>query len=252
MSIKPIVAGNWKMNKTPSNSTLFISNIINILSDIKSVKVIVSPPFTSLSQLVVRSPIYTAAQNCHWEESGAFTGEISIPMLKDCGVEYVIIGHSERRHIFKESDKWINNKLKAILAGGLKPILCVGETLDQREKGQTDKVLFQQLTNALVSVDELDDFIIAYEPVWAIGTGVNANVTQIENAHKTIKEIINQKINITNDMHILYGGSVNSNNAEDLISIPGVDGFLIGGASLDANSFASIVNIVEKNQEKQK
>ena len=173
-------------------------------------------------------------------------------MLKDCGVEYVIIGHSERRHIFKESDKWINNKLKAILAGGLKPILCVGETLDQREKGQTDKVLFQQLTNALVSVEELDDFIIAYEPVWAIGTGVNANVTQIENAHKTIKEIINQKINITNDMHILYGGSVNSNNAEDLISIPGVDGFLIGGASLDANSFASIVNIVEKNQEKQK
>ena len=252
MSIKPIVAGNWKMNKTPSNSTLFISNIINILSDIKSVKVIVSPPFTSLSQLVVRLPIYTAAQNCHWEESGAFTGEISIPMLKDCGVEYVIIGHSERRHIFKESDKWINNKLKAILAGGLKPILCVGETLDQREKGQTDKVLFQQLTNALVSVEDLDDFIIAYEPVWAIGTGVNANVTQIENAHKTIKEIINQKINITNDMHILYGGSVNSNNAEDLISIPGVDGFLIGGASLDANSFASIVNIVEKNQEKQK
>ena len=252
MSIKPIVAGNWKMNKTPSNSTLFISNIINILSDIRSVKVIVSPPFTSLSQLAVRSPIYTAAQNCHWEESGAFTGEISIPMLKDCGVEYVIIGHSERRHIFKESDKWINNKLKAILAGGLKPILCVGETLDQREKGQTDKVLFQQLTNAFVSVEDLDDFIIAYEPVWAIGTGVNANVTQIENAHKTIKEIINQNINITNDMHILYGGSVNSNNAEDLISIPGVDGFLIGGASLDANSFASIVNIVEKNQEKQK
>jgi len=252
MSIKPIVAGNWKMNKTPSNSNLFISNIINILSDIKSVKVIVSPPFTSLSQLVVRAPIYTAAQNCHWEESGAFTGEISIPMLKDCGVEYVIIGHSERRHIFKESDKWINNKLKAILAGGLKPILCVGETLDQREKGQTDKVLFQQLTNALVSIEDLDDFIIAYEPVWAIGTGVNANVTQIENAHKTIKEIINQNINITNDMHILYGGSVNSNNAEDLISIPGVDGFLIGGASLDANSFASIVNIVEKNQEKQK
>ena len=252
MSIKPIVAGNWKMNKTPNDSTLFVSGIINILSDIKSVKVIVSPPFTSLSQLVVRPPIYTAAQNCHWKESGAFTGEISVPMLKDCGVEYVIIGHSERRHIFKESDEWINNKLKAILAGGLKPILCVGETLDQREKGQTDKVLFQQLTNALVSVEELDDFIIAYEPVWAIGTGVNANVTQIENAHKTIKEIINQKINITNDMHILYGGSVNSYNAEDLISIPGVDGFLIGGASLDANSFASIVNIVEKNQEKQK
>jgi triosephosphate isomerase len=170
-------------------------------------------------------------------------------MIKDCGASHVIVGHSERRHVFGETNEWINKKMKALLTHGLKPILCIGETLEQRESGSTELVIKEQLEKGFSSINDIDNCIIAYEPVWAIGTGITANMEQVEMAHELIREIIGENHDGSNDMHILYGGSVNSGNAEDLIQIEGVDGFLIGGASLDASSFASIIRTVEEVQE---
>ena len=250
MNKKPIVAGNWKMNKHPKEGFSFVDEIQDLLLDINHVSVIFAPPFTGLFEMNVNPPFYSAAQNCHWENSGAFTGEISVSMIKDCGAKYVIIGHSERRHIFKESDDWVNKKLISVINNGLNPILCVGETLDQRESGQTDQVLHDQLEKGLVGIDSIKDCIIAYEPVWAIGTGLTADNKQIQLAHKAIRDILSSTLKGANDIQILYGGSVNSVNAEDLIQVPGVDGFLIGGASLDIESFTSIARTVEMVQEK--
>ena len=250
MNKKPIVAGNWKMNKHPKEGFSFVDEIQDLLLDINHVSVIFAPPFTGLFEMNVKPPFYSAAQNCHWENSGAFTGEISVSMIKDCGANYVIIGHSERRHIFKESDDWVNKKLISVINNGLNPILCVGETLDQRESGQTDQVLHDQLEKGLVGIDSIKDCIIAYEPVWAIGTGLTAENKQIELAHKAIQDIVSSILKGANDFQILYGGSVNSGNAEDLIQVSGVDGFLIGGASLDVESFTSIARTVEMVQEK--
>jgi triosephosphate isomerase len=250
MNKLPIVAGNWKMNKHPEEGFLFVSEIQDLLLDINHVSVIFAPPFTGLFEMNVNPPFYSAAQNCHWENSGAFTGEISVSMIKDCGANYVIIGHSERRHIFKESDDWVNKKLISVINNGLNPILCVGETLDQRESGQTDQALHDQLEKGLVGIDSIKDCIIAYEPVWAIGTGLTAENKQIELAHKAIRDMLSSILKGANDFQILYGGSVNSGNAEDLIQVPGVDGFLIGGASLDVESFSSIARTVEMVQEK--
>ena len=250
MNKLPIVAGNWKMNKHPEEGFLFVSEIQDLLLDINHVSVIFAPPFTGLFEMNVNPPFYSAAQNCHWESSGAFTGKISVSMIKDCGANYVIIGHSERRHIFKESDDWVNKKLISVINNGLNPILCVGETLDQRESGQTDQALHDQLEKGLVGIDSIKDCIIAYEPVWAIGTGFTAENKQIELAHKAIRDMLSSILKGANDFQILYGGSVNSGNAEDLIQVPGVDGFLIGGASLDVESFTSIVRTVEMVQEK--
>ena len=247
---KPIVAGNWKMNKTPLETATFIQDIAKLVSNNGVVDIILSPPYTSLSNLESRLPISIAAQNCHWEDSGAFTGEISVKMLKGCGVEYVITGHSERRHIFNESDEIVNKKYSAISRSGLKPILCIGETIEERKNGKTGSVLRRQLEKALIGIQNLENCFIAYEPVWAIGTGMTADMKQVEEAHSIITKIITEKIKITNHLYILYGGSVNSDNASDIIAIKNVDGFLIGGASLSAGSFASIINIVEKNREK--
>ena len=183
MKKKPIIAGNWKMNKTPTDGGSFVARTVNLLLDIKYVSVIFAPPFTGLFDMDVKPPFYSAAQNCHWEDSGAFTGEISVSMIRDCGAEYVILGHSERRHVFGESDDWVNRKVKAVLTGGLKPILCIGETLEQRDTGQTDRVLKSQLELGLKDVAQLEHCVIAYEPVWAIGTGVTADSEQVELAH---------------------------------------------------------------------
>jgi len=245
----PIVAGNWKMNKLPSEGMSFVDEVTKLVLDIRSVSVIFAPPFTGLFEMNVEPPFHAAAQNCHWEESGAFTGEISIPMIKDCGVHYVIVGHSERRHVFGETNEWVNKKVKGLLSHGLNPILCIGETIDQRKSGETEIVLKHQLEKGFDSIDDIRDCIIAYEPVWAIGTGVTANIEQVEIAHEVIREIIGKSHGTGNDTHILYGGSVNSDNARDLIQTKGVDGFLIGGASLDANSFASVIRTVEEVQE---
>ena len=246
----PIIAGNWKMNKLPSEGRSFINEVTNLVLDIKSVSVIFAPPFAGLFEVQVKSPFHIAAQNCHWEDSGAFTGEISVSMVKDCGVEYVIVGHSERRHIFGETNEWVNKKTKAVLANGISPILCVGETITQRESGETESVLKDQLEKGLDSISDVRNCIIAYEPVWAIGTGLTATNEQVEIAHQFIREVIGNKYGNGDGTHILYGGSVNSGNAESLIQTEGVDGFLIGGASLDAGSFASIIKIVEEVQER--
>ena len=242
METHPIIAANWKMNKTPSEGVKFYNKLNTILSDIKDTTIILGLPFTGLNNFSVKSPFFKAAQNCYWEEQGAFTGEISVLMIKNCGAKYIIIGHSERRHFFNEKNEEINLKIKATLKSKLKPILCIGETLVERKKNQTNNILEYQLKKALNNVDNIDDIIIAYEPIWAIGTGLSANEDQIKEAHLKIKDILLGLYHNSKDIPILYGGSVKPNNAKKLIGVTGVSGFLIGGASLDIDSFTSIIN----------
>lgn len=249
----PIVAGNWKMHKTPQEGAIFVGEIKKRILDKEKVKVIFSPPFTALFNMkdtLDRTFFGLAAQNMHWAESGAYTGEISVNMLKACGVDSVILGHSERRHIFGETDEWVNKKVHAALDGGLSPILCIGETLEERKAGKTTAILSTQLKEGLKDVDikYLNSLMVAYEPVWAIGTGVTATVEQVQSAHKTVQDVLvtlYPGINLTH-IPILYGGSVKPGNAQELIQTPGVDGFLIGGASLEIESFCSIIDAVEQ------
>ena len=246
----PIVAGNWKMHKTIEEGISFVGEIQNRILDTVDAKVIFCPPFTALFPIVDamrQHPFGVGAQNVHHESHGAFTGEISIDMLKSAGVDYVIIGHSERRHVFGETDRWINKKIHAVIESGLIPMFCIGETLEDRQSGQTSAVLKAQIELGLSGLSEInpDRFIVAYEPVWAIGTGETASVEQIETAHKDVKAILASLFE-TNGAHIpiLYGGSVNAKNAKSLIQAEGVDGFLIGGASLKIESFCHIIETV--------
>lgn len=250
MRITPIVAGNWKMNFTPSQAGVFVDKCVNMLLDIERAQVIFCPPFTALER--VKNALSSTrhglgAQNCHWEPKGAYTGEISLEMLIDIGVQYVIVGHSERRHIFGEQDAWINRKINAILETSLNPIFCIGETLDERNAGRTEDVIRNQLTQGLKSVTDISRIIIAYEPVWAIGTGVTATPAQAGESHAIIKQTIRSLYgyDALESLHILYGGSVKPSNAAELIATPGVDGFLIGGASLKAEDFSDIAKTVE-------
>ena len=249
MDCARIVVGNWKMNKLPKEGSSFVEESVNLLLDVERVQVIFCPPFTGLLGMNLEYPFSLGSQNCHWEGQGAFTGEISTRMLKDCGVSYVIVGHSERRQIFFETNDWIKWKMGAVVDAGLIPIFCIGETLEQRKSGQTDQVLAQQLQDGFKMVNSFKKTVIAYEPVWAIGTGISAKIDQVKDAHLQIKNILSKQFpkNILTDFPILYGGSVTPDNAEELISVPGVDGFLIGGASLNIDSFTSIVRIVDKN-----
>ncbi len=247
MNKKPIVAGNWKMNKTPSQGKEFIHDVKNLVPALHNTEVVFFPAYPGLVDMKLSSPFHLGAQNCHWEDSGAFTGEISIEMLRECSVEYIIVGHSERRQLFNENDNMINKKIKAILSSNLKPILCVGETIEDRNSGLTEDFLQNQLLKGLEGVNSINDCVIAYEPIWAIGTGETADKDQIYRAHNFINSVLKKVYSESNNCHILYGGSVNTENAKDLIQIIGVDGFLIGGASLDKNSFVSIINHVEKN-----
>jgi len=246
--LKPIVAGNWKMNKTPKEGNSFISEVLEILSEIDNVNIIFCPPFTGLSNLDISAPFYLGAQNCFYKDHGAYTGEISLSMLIECKVDYVIIGHSERRHMFYEDDKLIGKKVFNVINAGLKPILCIGETLDQKNHGKTFNIIEQQLIKGLISVKSLDNITIAYEPVWAIGTGLTASSEKIDEMHSFIRIILTKLYSNFNidSVPILYGGSVNSDNASELISINGVNGFLIGGASLDIIKFTDIVKIVNE------
>ena len=251
MKNKGIVAGNWKMNKTLDEGLSFVGKMTKLLLDIERTKVIFCPPFTALSGMMEQLSCTShglGAQNCYWEESGAYTGEISCLMLSDMGVQYIIVGHSERRHLFGEKDETINKKIHSVLDHGLTPIFCVGENLLQRKSGETQKVLENQINTGLKEVTNLGDLIIAYEPVWAIGTGLNANTSQIEEAHQCIKQDIESGYSVgeSENISILYGGSVNPQNANSLISTLGVDGFLIGGASLETDSFYQIINTVEQ------
>ena len=248
---KPIVAANWKMYKTPQEGVHFISELNNLLLDKEKPSIIFCPPFTSLfhmNEMISDLDISLGAQNVYFEKDGAFTGEISMSMLKSCGAQYVIVGHSERRHIFNESNKDTNKKLHTVLENDIVPILCVGEKLEDRESGNTRMILMEQLKDGLVGInkDMIDRMIIAYEPVWAIGTGVNALPSQVEESHAMIWEILLELYdnNIKNNIPILYGGSVKPDNSEELIRTKGVDGFLIGGASLNLDMFSKIIEIV--------
>ena len=246
---RKVIAGNWKMNNDLTESQNLISKLITGLSSENlNCDVIICPPFTSLSEanaLVKNTVVKLGAQNMHFEESGAFTGEISASMLKSVGCEYVILGHSERRAIFGETDDLINKKIKKALQSNLNPIFCVGETLEERESGVTENVVKRQVTGGLkdISIDDLKKIIIAYEPVWAIGTGKTATPAQAEEVHAFIRKLVAGLYNgeSADNLIIQYGGSVKPDNAAELLSQKDIDGALVGGACLKADSFIGII-----------
>lgn len=250
----PIVGGNWKMNRgTPEQSKEMLKELIPLINHIINVEVVIAPPFTSLIgayEILKDTNIKVCAQNMYFEEKGAFTGEISPNFLKEINVEYVILGHSERRNIFNESDDLINKKLKKALNIGLKPIVCIGEHLEEREAGKTKEIIKYQMDGTFkdLNKDQIIQTIIAYEPIWAIGTGKTATPEQAEEIHVFIREILSQKFDQeTADMiRIQYGGSIKPDNAEDLFGKKNIDGGLVGGASLQANSLAHIIKAAEK------
>jgi len=245
---KPVIAGNWKMNKTIKEAIELVNNLKRELVDIQGAEVIVCPAYTALSDisdLLVDSNISLGAQNVYWEASGAFTGEVSPAMLKNAGCKYVIIGHSERRKYFNESDETVNKRIKAAQGPGLIPIFCVGETLEEREAGKTIDVVKRQLAGGLEGLekDALLNLIIAYEPVWAIGTGKTATSRQAQEVHSFIRSwlVENCSEEVTESLRILYGGSVKPANIKELMQQDDIDGALVGGASLDSSSFVEIV-----------
>jgi triosephosphate isomerase (TIM) len=242
----PVLAANWKMNKTIEETERFLAEFLPGVPD-KGVEVVVCPPYPSLKAAVehcAQSRVRVAAQNMHEAESGAFTGEVSAPMLLELGVDGVILGHSERRQYFRETDEALARKVPAALAAGLQPILCVGENEAQRDAGETGVLLTQQIEADLVEVadDRLADVVIAYEPIWAIGTGRTATPDQAEEAIALIRERIDARSgDAAAQVRILYGGSVKPDNAAELLAQPDIDGALVGGASLDPGDFAAIV-----------
>jgi len=245
---KTIVAGNWKMNKTNSEAVSMLKELASLVADVKDVEVVIGAPFTALSDAVEAtkgSNVKIAAQNMHWEDNGAFTGEISPVMLKDLGVEYVILGHSERREYFGETNEIINKKVKAALVKGLKPILCIGEKLEERESGNMEKVVEDHIRGGLAGLtkEDMANVVIAYEPVWAIGTGVTASPEQADDAHKFARGVIADIFDaeVAGNITIQYGGSMKPGNAKDLISKDNIDGGLVGGASLKAEDFSGII-----------
>jgi triosephosphate isomerase len=243
------IAGNWKMNKTVGEALTLVRDLRGMVSMIRDrVEIGVAPPFTALqpvSKALDDSNIVLAAQNCHWEASGAFTGEVSAPMLKEVGCAYVIIGHSERRQFFGETDETVNKRVQSVVKSGMKPIICVGETLAEREGGKTLEVVTRMVKGALVGFNaaEVSQFVLAYEPVWAIGTGKNATANQAQEVHAHIRETLTALVgrDAAEQVRIQYGGSVKPDNAQEILGKPDVDGALVGGASLKAADFAAIV-----------
>ncbi len=244
---KTLIAGNWKMNKTPSESIEFVTNLIKNIGNYNDREILICPPFTSLypiSDIIRNSSLLLGAQNVFYEEKGAFTGEISPLMLKDIGVEYVICGHSERRNIFGETDEIINKKVKKVIQYELKPILCIGEKLEERESNKTFDIIKKQLEKCLSDFEYIEQLTIAYEPVWAIGTGKNATPQQAEEVHTFIRKWIGENYNqeIADLIRVIYGGSVSPDNIDDLMKEKDIDGVLVGGASLDIDKFLRIIN----------
>ncbi len=242
----PLIAGNWKMNKTPKEAEELINKLKPLVQN-AAAEIVVCPTFVALSdaiKVVQGSNIKVGAQNMHHQDSGAYTGEISPVSLKSMNIEYVILGHSERRQYFKESNEEINKKVEAALKNGLKPILCVGETLDERENGTTFDVIAEQVKKCLVGLEHhnIENLVVAYEPVWAIGTGKTATKEDANEVigfiRQQLKEVLNEKLSL--NTRILYGGSVKSSNIKELMEMPEIDGALVGGASLKAEEFAKI------------
>jgi triosephosphate isomerase len=246
---KPIVGGNWKMHKTAGEARRLALETRHALAGLQAgVEVVVCPPFGALQAVyeVLRgSSISVGAQNCHWEDKGAFTGEISVPMLRDLGCTHCIVGHSERRHAFGEPDEWVCRKTHALHRHGLVPIVCVGETLEERDAGRTKDIVRSQILGSLRDVDSehMLRTVIAYEPVWAIGTGKTATPYQAQEVHAFIRNLLTDMygLDIALRVRIQYGGSVKPENMAELMAQPDIDGALVGGASLDASSFAGIV-----------
>ena len=249
---KAVIAGNWKMNNTPTEAGLLLEALIPGVHD-AGCEVVVCVPFTDLCNVVAKcagTNVHVGAQNVHFEKSGAFTGEVSADMLLDLGVEYVVIGHSERRQYFGETDETVNKRTLAALNAGLKPIVCVGESLTQREQGVTEELVRMQVKIALkdVTEEQVKNVIIAYEPIWAIGTGRTATADQAEEVCAAIRKVVGELYgqDIAEGMTVQYGGSMNPANAAELLSKPDVDGGLIGGASLHAGKFCEIVDAATK------
>jgi len=244
----PFIAANWKMYKTVHEAVAFVKEFKSMVKDIHDVEIVLAPPFTALHTAVEAahgSNIGIAGQNLHWEREGGFTGEISAGMLKDAGAEYVIIGHSERRRLFGETDQTVNRKLTAAHGAQLTPIVCIGETLEERDSGETLNVLDRQIKDGLdgLTAEQVGALVVAYEPVWAIGTGRNATPEQAGEAHAHIRSRLRQWFGgaAADQCHILYGGSVKPDNIRELKALPDVDGALVGGASLEIRSFFEIV-----------
>ncbi len=250
---KKIIAANWKMNLTVAEAEAFVKDFRLEVEDVTSVEIVIAPPFTALSKLSEllggSQKIRLGAQNFYYEKSGAFTGEISASMLRELFIRFVILGHSERRQIFGETDELINKKVHAALASELKPIVCVGETLAEREAGKEKEVLETQLRGSLagVSAEQFLDLVVAYEPVWAIGTGKTATSAQAQDAHAHTRAVLAELSDqaTADKVRIQYGGSVKPANARELLTQPDIDGALVGGASLEVRSFAEIVKAGE-------
>jgi triosephosphate isomerase (TIM) len=245
---KTIIAGNWKMYKTVVEAIELANGLKRTLYDINTIDMVICPPFTALSEVaevIAETPVKLGAQDMHWQKEGAFTGEVSGNMLKEVGADYVIIGHSERRQFFGETNETVDKKVKAALNLGLIPIVCVGEVLAQREQGKTFEVVKQQLEESLaeLTAEQAEKIIIAYEPIWAIGTGKVATPAQAQEVHQFIRNLLGKLFNekTSSNCRIQYGGSVKPENISELISQQDIDGALVGGASLEVNSFTAIV-----------
>jgi triosephosphate isomerase (TIM) len=245
----PVIAGNWKMHKTAAEAVTLVRAIVNGTADVRHCQIVMAPPYTALSAVapVIQStPLILAAQNVHWEPKGAFTGEISIPMLEAIGCGMVIVGHSERRQYFGETDATVNRRLKALANSGLQAIMCLGESLEEREGGKYQEVISRQLAGGLdcLTHPNLLRIILAYEPVWAIGTGRTASPEIAQAAHKAIRNWLSDRFGLeaAEKVRILYGGSVKPDNIDDLMRQPDIDGVLVGGACLEAESFLRIIH----------
>jgi len=248
MTRRRLIAGNWKMNKSPAETAAFLDAFLPRLPEAPDVEVLLIPPYTSLEcagQRLSGSPVVLAGQDLHFAPAGAYTGAISASMLIACGCRYVLVGHSERRQLFGEDDELIRRKLEAAVSEGLRPILCVGETLEERRGGKTDQVIMRQLSSALCGIQEeaIQEAVVAYEPVWAIGTGETPTAAQTQETCARIRSWLAGRFGdrAAQSARILYGGSVKEENASELVGLPDVDGALVGGASLEPGPFAAIV-----------
>jgi triosephosphate isomerase len=244
----PFIAGNWKMYKTVLEAVVFVKELRSLVKDVADVDIVVAPPFLAVhavAEAARNTNVGVAAQDLYWEREGAFTGEVSGPMIKEAGAGYVIVGHSERRRLFGDTDATVNRKVMAALQSDLIPIVCIGETLEERERNETFDVLDRQIKEALegVTAEQVAELVVAYEPVWAIGTGRNATAGQAGEAHARIRQRLQQWFgaDAAERSHVIYGGSVKPDNIRQLIAESDVDGALVGGASLDVKSFADLV-----------
>lgn len=245
----PFIAGNWKMYKTCSQAVETADELVSLVKDKRDVEIMIAPPFTALfpvSEVISKSSIFLGAQDIFWENEGAYTGEISSSMLISAGCSHVIVGHSERREFFCETDETVNKKIKAAIKNGLAPVFCIGESEKERELNKTFSVLDKQLTKGLKGLlkEDLEKLVVAYEPIWAIGTGKTATTSQAQEVHFFLRSCIEKKFgkSFSESVRILYGGSVKPDNISSLMSMPDIDGALVGGASLSSDSFSKIIN----------